>query len=173
MPFVLKDKLLIGRCLCSCHRVKAETLKDIALKCSNDLPDTLAMRLSPWRIDFTSGIGHQVYTTENMLLLPKLCNCRWSPHEQKYKSQGYHVLGQEATFAIFWRLLQQDALSWLMQCYTNNPKPRTSCDDENYDRQLATPMIQAFLQALQISVSLGTCIWDPIYQGNLQLWETI
>ena len=27
-------------------------------------------------------------------------------------------------------------------------------------------MIQAFHQALQISVSLGTCIWDPIYQRN-------
>ena len=27
-------------------------------------------------------------------------------------------------------------------------------------------MIQAFYQALQIGVSLGTCIWDPIYQIN-------
>ncbi len=27
-------------------------------------------------------------------------------------------------------------------------------------------MIQALYQALQISVSLGKCIWDPIYQGN-------
>ena len=28
------------------------------------------------------------------------------------------------------------------------------------------PMIQALYQALQISVSLGKCIWDPIHQGN-------
>ena len=28
------------------------------------------------------------------------------------------------------------------------------------------PMIQAFHGALQIS-TLGSCIWDPIYQGNL------
>ena len=28
-------------------------------------------------------------------------------------------------------------------------------------------VIQAFYQALQISVSLVTCICDPIYQGNL------
>jgi len=28
-----------------------------------------------------------------------------------------------------------------------------------------TPMIQALYQALQISVSLGKCIWDPMYQG--------
>ena len=27
-------------------------------------------------------------------------------------------------------------------------------------------MIQALYQALQISASLGTCIWDPIYQGD-------
>jgi len=27
-------------------------------------------------------------------------------------------------------------------------------------------MIQAFHRALQIRASLGTCIWDPIYQGN-------
>ena len=29
------------------------------------------------------------------------------------------------------------------------------------------PTIQAFHRALQISASLGTCIWDPIYQGIL------
>jgi len=29
-------------------------------------------------------------------------------------------------------------------------------------------MIQAFHRALQSSASLGTCIWDPIYQGNLR-----
>ncbi len=31
----------------------------------------------------------------------------------------------------------------------------------------STSMLQAFYQALQISVSLGKCIWDPIYQGNV------
>ena len=29
-----------------------------------------------------------------------------------------------------------------------------------------TPMIQAFHQALQISASLGTCVWDPMYQES-------
>ncbi len=28
-------------------------------------------------------------------------------------------------------------------------------------------MIQARDQALQISAALGTCIWDPVYQGNI------
>ena len=32
-------------------------------------------------------------------------------------------------------------------------------------------MIQAFYQALQNSISLGKCIWDPIYQGNCK-YET-
>ncbi len=32
-----------------------------------------------------------------------------------------------------------------------------------------TPMIQALYQALQMSVPLGKCIWDPIYQGSVHI----
>ena len=55
--------------------------------------------------------------------------------------------------------------------FTVCPPVWWTCSKNNRLWSDTIPMIQALHRALQISASLGTCIWDPIYQGTACDWN--